>query len=1385
MVIFGAVLLLVLGYLAGASYLNSNSFQQIILKQVHAVMDGRLDVVDHRIALLSSRLTLSGITLADVKGRPLVSADQVDLQLFWPALIWRQIRLTSLSLDKVTLHLRFDQQDQLQFVTFNPAKSDESSQNQKNRWSLRIDNGQLTHGALNLSHPTKGWTAKVEGVNVLTGVDSPQRSGQIHITTGPLYWQHGETIRNMAAMTLTASLDSGQSINLELDVPDAKLAVSGRPAGSLTDRAMDLAVRADADLAAIQSWLPEIAFLDGRISAQISAKGPMDDPTVTMDAHLTQGEVFDVPVDQLTADLHLHEHRLAIKRVHSQSDWGALIIDGTVDLPSDAFGRLIHDISQWDALRYDLKLKASDLQPDRLPLSKDLPKGTYQITTQVAGGGLPGPQAHGSADIDINAATLILRPDAKAANGHLSAKFQWQGAEMELSTLDAALGSSRLQAHAQLDHWSGPVKEAVAQFQTDNIEELGAQLGIQLPSGAGEVKLWCHGPFRSPTARLDLLARKLTFNEKPLGNFLAETRLGEDGKLSIPRIVLENQGSLIQGSGSMVMRQTDGRWLSDPDVDLNVIFQQLSPADFGWFSSMTGHLNGRALIQGSPANPSGEMVLEKSPVAVGGFEGYVKGSAQWADDRLQIQALNLFKGASTIHSKGSITWRQTDRRKEAAKAQIQAEIEGQEVLLQDFFKDHHGTFTLKGTASGPVSDLEGRFQVLGKEWTLQKQPLQHVALSGRLEGSKLICDDLRIDVQKDQTLKATGWYGFDRQFLLNIDAQDIELSHMAALQQIYPIKGRLNLQAKASGMADNPQMQAELKVIQPRLKDQRFDDFVLNADMSEHQLRLAADLNFKLGATVQLDQGDFDLQARFDRTELDPYLAFWAGKAWGGFLSGRLQASGNWRRMAQVQAELMLNDAELRYRQQPVVAAPRLQASLKNQYVKMPDSRLVLLKDSAMNISAKGHLLEDLQVMADGRLPVAALAPFVEALENPQGDLLLNVRSRGPVDKLQWYVDLDLNQVGVDIPGLGQPLNGLIGRLRLTPDDFTVQDLSGRMDEGRFNLDGKLQIQDGQPTKGQLKLKAYRLPLHWPGKMDVVLNGDLTLDGHATRPRLVGELVLLEGTYYKDVRLNLLSAITQPKRALTAPSTISLPPQIGKIALNVDVAHRSPFLVDNNLANLEVAPDLNLSGTLARPILNGRAEVTAGQIAFRGKTFTIQRGVVDFINPYKNEPILDISAQADIRQWQVSLSISGTPDQLRVNLNSDPEVPEADILSLILLGRTGSELSQGEGGQTTQQMLASLVDMAWGEEIRKRSGLDILEVETGSHDAAQSADRTQLTLGKRLSRRLIVKYELESGGDEVVRRAVSEYRFLEHLLASGFQNSKGEYGSELLFRIEF
>jgi autotransporter translocation and assembly factor TamB len=1381
-------LLLAISYAGAAVYLNSDAFRNQVLQKVNAALDGRLTVEGHDLSLYAARLELSGVRLVDAAGEPLASVKRLRIRLFWPALLWRTIHIRTFAVEKAGLHARYDLADRLQLVMpVSPSPPADKGGKENHRWALHIDDFRMDDSHLSFQRPLKKWSGRVDGLTITAAVDFAKKEGRIQLRAGPFIWQRPEETYTLPSLNLTAMVSDAQTINVKVETPQSRMEAAGIVQWQAADPKIDLRWDLDVQPEEFQAFLPGPAASQSRLSARITAKGPMADPDVSVQGQWAHVNAWGIDVEQLEADLQMRQRRISIAALRTRGPWGVMDISGSIDLQPVFGHRLNSADARWEALTYDLKITGKDIAPEHIDIIDIPTNDTFQLQADIRGGGLMGAGAYGQGLIDVRMDDASPPDGTPAAGGHLTAKLQRIGPTLVVDSLQAVAEGNDLHAAARINFSTGEMEQAEARFKWTRLEKLGAMLGIQLPSGGGTLNLRCRGPFQRPTAEVNLLSSGLVLGKRPLGRLLAEARLNEQGILEISRMVLENQGTLLEGSGRMDLFKADGGLQTDPGVDLKLVFQQLEPGDFGLPVPAGNNFNGRIAIGGSLMHLTGQAILEESAVQWGNFAGRVRADARWDDGRLTIQDLNLFRKDSSIHLSGFAAWRESGDDGWTADPQVQARMQARNIELQDFFKDFGGTLALEARVSGAASDVKGQFRLTGTALAIGGQRFEALDMQGRLSADRIYCDAMEITVAKGQRLTSQGWYAYDRSFSVNMAAKDLELTHVAALQRAYPIEGRLDLRLQADGTIDNPQMNADLTVRDPRLNHQPWDDFHLTGSILGRRLTLTADLNFNLTADVRLGNGDFDLQAHFDGTDLSPYLALWAGTDWTGVLSGRLQARGNRHRPELIQAELLLHNCELRYQNQPIISAPRLSARLENGGLEVPSSRLALLQNGFLNLTAQGRLPADLRIESDGRLPMAALAPFVDTLGDTRGEIAFEGRAWGALNAMQWRTKLDFVETGFEFPGLGQQVEALTGRMEITPGTLIVQDLSGRMDGGRFTLNGQMQLKAWQPVGGQLTLNARAVPLQWADTMDAVLSGDLTFKGAARTLSLSGQLVLLEGGYYRDVKMNLLSAVTRTKRAVPLPTTYAFPGRLGETVLNVAVTHRNPLLVDNNLANLQIVPDLRITGTLARPILSGRAQVVAGEVIFRRKSFEVKRGVVDFINPYKIEPELDIVAEADIRQWRVSLSLSGTPDQLLFKLSSDPAESENDILSLILLGRTGRELARGEGGdsQTTRQMLTALIATAWGEDVKKQTGVDILEVETGAGEDLENADRVQVTVGKRLSRRLTVKYEVASASDDLVQRAISEYRFLEHLLASGFQDSKGGYGGELVFRIEF
>jgi len=291
---------------------------------------------------------------------------------------------------------------------------------------------------------------------------------------------------------------------------------------------------------------------------------------------------------------------------------------------------------------------------------------------------------------------------------------------------------------------------------------------------------------------------------------------------------------------------------------------------------------------------------------------------------------------------------------------------------------------------------------------------------------------------------------------------------------------------------------------------------------------------------------------------------------------------------------------------------------------------------------------------------------------------------------------------------------------------------------------------------------------------------------------------ILEGLYYRDVNLsylNMFKSATERRRQVSGPPPEIKQPFLKNMVLDILIKRRNPFVVDNNIAQLDIHTDLSISGKLNNPIIKGQATIESGTVSYKKTDFKVTRGVIDFVNPYRTEPSIIIDSNAMVRQWEIDLEISGTPDELEFKLSSTPAETEGDILSILLFGKTTQELIGGEGGgsQTTSQMLAEMISSTFAEDIKKATGVDILEVETGEQAGEQdggqeddaSSDRIKVTVGKKLSKHMTVKYAVESKDGEMIQQAISEYQFLENLILSGFRDTDGVFGGKLFYRLEF
>lgn len=121
----------------------------------------------------------------------------------------------------------------------------------------------------------------------------------------------------------------------------------------------------------------------------------------------------------------------------------------------------------------------------------------------------------------------------------------------------------------------------------------------------------------------------------------------------------------------------------------------------------------------------------------------------------------------------------------------------------------------------------------------------------------------------------------------------------------------------------------------------------------------------------------------------------------------------------------------------------------------------------------------------------------------------------------------------------------------------------------------------------------------------------------------------------------------------------------------------------------EWALDLRVEGTLEEPRVLGEATLQRGTFALAGRTFDIERGVISF----DGDPLgarMDLAAENVGPDLTVGVELSGSVQDPELQLTSNPDLPEDEILPQFLFGREAAELSPLEAAQ----LAASLATLA-------------------------------------------------------------------------------------------
>lgn len=483
-----------------------------------------------------------------------------------------------------------------------------------------------------------------------------------------------------------------------------------------------------------------------------------------------------------------------------------------------------------------------------------------------------------------------------------------------------------------------------------------------------------------------------------------------------------------------------------------------------------------------------------------------------------------------------------------------------------------------------------------------------------------------------------------------------------------------------------------------------------------------------------------DLAAELKSVPLNLANAFVPSLGLGGTLSGSVRAQGS---SSAPEASWKISGAGLTATElkNNGLAALGLQTegTLRNNQI---NQQTTVSDPNGLKLAASGTVgLEQpnpLAISIDGSVPIAVLKrPLLEAGIRGEGVISLKGNVGGSATSPTYQINATPAGLKVTSLSTGLTVQNINGSTSITQDQASLNGITGELATGgSLSASGTVGMNNGFPANLALKLNQGRYVD--PGLVTAEVGADIQISGPLASPSssaLIGGSITINKADISipeylpgaippvEVRhINASSAIRQqvaelggePKQSQAEQK--SVPPRLD-IVLN---APGRIFIRGRGL-DAELQGNLKVVGTTADPQAIGAFSLKRGQLDILTRRLTFSRGSATFDGSLT--PLIDFAATTTVNDATITVTVSGEADDPQIAFTSSPELPQDEVLALLLFGKSVGNLSATQ----IASLAAAIATLTGGSDsgplatIRKSLGLDAIDINTDGEDGPSVA----------------------------------------------------------------
>ncbi|GAC1431710.1 MAG: hypothetical protein NVS1B11_01280 [Terriglobales bacterium] len=599
---------------------------------------------------------------------------------------------------------------------------------------------------------------------------------------------------------------------------------------------------------------------------------------------------------------------------------------------------------------------------------------------------------------------------------------------------------------------------------------------------------------------------------------------------------------------------------------------------------------------------------------------------------------------------------------------------------------------LRGSQSDPAG--HGSAQIANA--VIYDEPVQHLGLQFEAANGS-VNSSLKVKLPAGTAEGTLTFVPKTKAYKVRLDAPAIVLAKLHVIQtKIMQLSGTVNITASGAGTFDDPQLTASVQLPQLQVRQTTITGIKAQLVVENHKanFNLASDVaqaSIRGRGTVDLN-GSYYADAQIDTSKfvLDPLLAIYVPNRPNGFQGEtELHATlkGPLKDKSRLEAHLEIPTLSASYQSAHFEASGPIRADYVNSVLVLRPSEITGT-DTSLRFQGKipfgvaGPMSLTAQGSVNLRL-LSMLSPDVKSA----GIIALDVRSNGSEQKPQVRGQIHIHDVSLATSSAPLGVDHLNGTLDIGNNQVQVTKLEGKVGGGDISAGGTITYLP--QVQYNLALQSKSVRLRYPEGIRAMLDGNLTLNGTPQASSLAGRVLINSLLFTSD--FDLANFMDQFTGASAPPSGETM---ADHVKLNIALQSSEDLAAATSEISVEGQANLRVIGTAADPVVVGRTDLTAGEIFFMKQRYQLERGIINFTNPNRTEPVVNMLITTTVQQYNLSLTIVGPIEKLRTSYVSDPPLPPVDIINLLAKGKTAegatpanfgadSQLAQGIAGRLT------------------------------------------------------------------------------------------------------